>query len=117
VGPAEAEEGETVFIRDLKQRPAAYHGKTVRLRFRTRGPIEEPGEGRFKTTLTADDGIIEVEFPEEGWRWVNSLPEYFFDRGSPRYVYGVFDAENEVVRLIGRTRRIPMGGRSVEYTW
>ncbi len=109
-------EGDTVFIRDLRQRPSTFDGKTIRLRFRNRGGIEAIDGGRFTTTLFSEDGEIRVEFPEEGWRWVNNLPEYF-DRGTTRYVYGVFDANREVLQLIGRTRKVPLGGRSVEYGW
>jgi len=112
----EIREGDTVSIRDLRQRPTAYHGQTIRVRFRSRGSIETPEPGRFTSTLIGEDGVIRVEFSEEGWRWFNNLPEYF-DRSATRYVYGIFDAERETLKLLGRTRKIPLGGRRIEYGW
>lgn len=110
------DEGDTVLIRDLRQRPAAYNGKTIRLRFRTRGPVENMGGNRYSSTLSSDDGVVQVEIPEEGLRWFNRLPEFAFNAPS-RFAYGVYDSEREVLTLIGRTRRIPLGSRNVEYSW
>lgn len=110
------EESDTVLIRDLRQRPDDYHGKTIRLRFRARGEIEKTDDNRYFSTLSSEDGVVEVEFPEEGLRWFNQLPE-FIARAPSRFVYGVFDAEREVLTLVGRTRRIPLGSRNVEYSW
>jgi len=110
------DEGDTVLIRDLRQRPAAYHGKTIRLRFRTRGPVEVIGGNRYSSTLSSDDGVVQVEIPEEGLRWFNRLPEFAFNAPS-RFAYGVYDSERDVLTLIGRTRRIPLGSRNVEYSW
>ncbi len=110
------DEGDTVQIRDLRQRPAAFHGKTIRLRFRTRGSVELIGGGRYSSTLSSEDGVVQVEFPEEGLRWFNQIPEYTF-RARTGIAYGVYDAERDVLTLIGRTRRIPIGSRNVEYSW
>lgn len=110
------DESDTVLIRDLRQRPNAYHGKTIRLRFRARGSIDKLEGNLYSSTLSSEDGVVEVEFPEEGLRWFNQLPE-FIARAPSRFVYGVFDAEREVLTLVGRTRRIPLGSRNVEYSW
>ena len=114
--PDDPDDGDTVTIRDLRQKPTAYHEKTIRLRFRVRGSVEEAAGGWYRSTLGGDDGVVEVEVPEAGLRWFNSLPEFMF-RSRSTYVYGVYDANREVLRLIGRTRRIPLGARNVEYGW
>ncbi len=93
-----------------------YDGRRVRFRIHYRTPITTVEPNRHRCHLGGREGMIEVEFPEEGHRFIRNLP-VFSARGPGRLVYGVVDADRNLVVLIGRTRRIPMGPHPVEYVW
>ncbi len=103
-------------VGELRTRLERLDGRLVRVSFTFRGAIAEAGPGTYRTQLGDDGGFLLAEFPGDGFDFVREVPVLNpFSR--TRTVYGIVDAEQRTLRLVGRTRKELMGGRGNEFSW
>jgi serine/threonine protein kinase/tetratricopeptide (TPR) repeat protein len=86
----------------LKRSLDVYDGRTVRLLFRARGPIEQPSDNAPLVTRLGDiDDWIEVRVTHEnGHRWLRSLPLWDV-QAQEQGVYALVRAAENQLDLIG----------------
>ena len=101
-------------INEIKEGYVRLDGQTVRMRFRYRTDIRQIETNTYATELGSEFGRIIVVFPEEGLRWMKRQSKQ--QQGKPRRsVYGVVDAQQSRLNLVGRRKKSSDATES--YTW